>query len=164
MGQEATYALQQSIATIGASTDELPDLYVRESFGLFFIFAISLLRKNGRYVFLLPDTFLCSTNHKPLRNFIAREAAPLGNSQAAEQNWCRHLAGPFNGVPIRFGQHVAERDFKGLGAAATHVNMLRLKTGGRGLPDLEIGVAGKMLCGGGVNMSLQSSPAHEPSA
>lgn len=53
-----------------------PTLYVRESYGLFFVFSVSLLRNNGRYVFLLPDTFLTSRNHTPLRQFIAAQAAP----------------------------------------------------------------------------------------
>jgi adenine-specific DNA-methyltransferase len=53
-----------------------PSLYVRESFGLFFVLAIRLLKQGGRYVFLLPDTFLSSTNHKSLRRFIADHAAP----------------------------------------------------------------------------------------
>jgi hypothetical protein len=53
-----------------------PDLYVRESYGLFLAFALSRLRPNGRYVFLVPDTFLASANHKPLRTFVAAQAAP----------------------------------------------------------------------------------------
>lgn len=53
-----------------------PHLYVRESFGLFFAFSISLLQPSGRYVFLVPDTFLASKNHTPLRNFICSQAAP----------------------------------------------------------------------------------------
>jgi len=52
-----------------------PHLYVRESFGLFFIFAVSRLRAKGRYVFLLPDTFLTSKNHTPLRQYICSHAA-----------------------------------------------------------------------------------------
>jgi adenine-specific DNA-methyltransferase len=53
-----------------------PTLYVRESYGLFFVFAVSRLKNDGRYVFLLPDTFLTSINHKPLRQFISSQAAP----------------------------------------------------------------------------------------
>src|ERR1700733_861869 len=53
-----------------------PHLYVRESFGLFFIFAVSQLKAKGRYVFLIPDTFLMSKNHTPLRRFICSHAAP----------------------------------------------------------------------------------------
>jgi hypothetical protein len=53
-----------------------PHLYVRESFGLFFAFSINLLRLGGRYVFLLPDTFLTSKNHTPLRKLICDRAPP----------------------------------------------------------------------------------------
>ena len=53
-----------------------PDMYVRETYGLFFHFAITQLRKGGRYCFLLPDTFLSSVSHKSLRAFICAHAAP----------------------------------------------------------------------------------------
>jgi adenine-specific DNA-methyltransferase len=53
-----------------------PGLYARESYGLFFAFAISRLREGGRYVFLLPDTFLSSVSHRPLRSFMCVQAAP----------------------------------------------------------------------------------------
>lgn len=53
-----------------------PDMYARESYGLFFAFAISCLVDEGRYSFLVPDTFLSSVNHRPLRKFICTQAAP----------------------------------------------------------------------------------------
>jgi adenine-specific DNA-methyltransferase len=53
-----------------------PNSYARESYGLFFTFAVSRLRQGGRYVFLIPDTFLSSVNHRPLRSFICSQAAP----------------------------------------------------------------------------------------
>ena len=53
-----------------------PNSYARESYGLFFTFAVSQLREGGRYVFLIPDTFLASVNHRPLRSFICSQAAP----------------------------------------------------------------------------------------
>lgn len=56
--------------------DAFPGLYARESYGLFFAFAVSRLRERGRYVFLLPDTFLSSVNHRSLRSFMCAEAAP----------------------------------------------------------------------------------------
>ena len=56
--------------------DSFPNLYARESYGLFFVFAVSRLREHGRYVFLLPDTFLSSVNHRPLRSFMCAQAAP----------------------------------------------------------------------------------------
>lgn len=51
-------------------------LYVRESYGLFFAFSLMLLKDNGRYVFLLPDTFINSIYHKPLRQFIVNYGDP----------------------------------------------------------------------------------------
>jgi hypothetical protein len=53
-----------------------PDAYARESYGLFLRFAVSRLAPGGRYVFLVPDTFLASVNHRPLRAFLGAEAAP----------------------------------------------------------------------------------------
>lgn len=47
-----------------------PHLYVRESYGLFLAFSLMTLREGGRYVFLIPDTFLNSKNHASLRRFI----------------------------------------------------------------------------------------------
>ncbi len=53
-----------------------PDLYVKESYSLFLIFSVLLLREGGRYVFIVPDSFLASTNHRSTRAFLAREARP----------------------------------------------------------------------------------------
>jgi adenine-specific DNA-methyltransferase len=53
-----------------------PSSYARESYGLFFTFAVNQLKQGGRYVFLMPDTFLSSVNHRPLRAFICKQAAP----------------------------------------------------------------------------------------
>jgi adenine-specific DNA-methyltransferase len=53
-----------------------PNLYARESYGLFLAFSLMVLRDNGRYVFLLPDTFLTSTNHSSLRRYILNFGAP----------------------------------------------------------------------------------------
>ena len=52
-----------------------PGFYARESYGLFFAFAVSQLKPGAKYVFLVPDTFLSSVNHRPLRNFMCSEAA-----------------------------------------------------------------------------------------
>lgn len=46
-------------------------IYARESYGLFLYFSLLRLRPGGRYVFLIPDTFIFSTNHRPLRRFLA---------------------------------------------------------------------------------------------
>jgi adenine-specific DNA-methyltransferase len=53
-----------------------PNLYVRESYGLFLAFSLMILGDNGRYVFLLPDTFLTSKNHASLRRYIFNVGAP----------------------------------------------------------------------------------------
>jgi adenine-specific DNA-methyltransferase len=53
-----------------------PHLYARESYGLFMYFGIQALRKHGRYVFIVPDTFLTSKNHTPLREFIISQGRP----------------------------------------------------------------------------------------
>jgi adenine-specific DNA-methyltransferase len=50
---------------------QLGNFYVRESYGLFIKFALERLRVGGRYVFVVPDTFLTSHNHTPLRRFLA---------------------------------------------------------------------------------------------
>lgn len=51
--------------------DRLGKFYVRESYGLFLRLALERLRSEGRYVFIVPDTFLTSRNHTPLREFLA---------------------------------------------------------------------------------------------
>lgn len=70
------YGLRFSIPYRREIKRRFPHLYVRESYGLFMYFAIQSLRKNGRYVFLVPDTFLTSRNHTPLREFLLKEARP----------------------------------------------------------------------------------------
>ncbi|HJT41562.1 MAG TPA: N-6 DNA methylase [Sphingobium sp.] len=54
----------------------LPDMYVRESYGLFLIFSLMKLVDGGRYVFLLPDTFLTSKNHSSLRRYLLQYGKP----------------------------------------------------------------------------------------
>ena len=49
------------------------DIYARESYGLFLYFSLRRLREGARYVFLLPDTFIFSANHRPLRAFLSVE-------------------------------------------------------------------------------------------
>lgn len=70
------YGLSFSIEYRKLLKQVYPNLYVKESYGLFFIFSISQLKEGGRYVFLIPDTFLTSKNHTPLREFICSQAAP----------------------------------------------------------------------------------------
>jgi hypothetical protein len=56
--------------------NKLGKFYVRESYALFMRFGIERLKPSGRYVFLVPDTFLTSHNHQPLRDWLLAEAAP----------------------------------------------------------------------------------------
>lgn len=53
-----------------------PDIHARESYAMFFYFTIQQLKNNGRYVFILPDSFLTSTHLRYLREFIVKTAKP----------------------------------------------------------------------------------------
>jgi len=52
-----------------------PDLYVKESATLFLAKAIESLKADGRAVFILPETFLFSHSHRPLRKRILENCA-----------------------------------------------------------------------------------------
>ncbi|WP_186327023.1 Eco57I restriction-modification methylase domain-containing protein [Pseudomonas oryzihabitans] len=54
---------------------KFPYLYLRESFSLFLCLTIMKLKQDGRYVFIIPDTFLHSFYHRPTRRFIAEHGA-----------------------------------------------------------------------------------------
>jgi adenine-specific DNA-methyltransferase len=70
------YGLRFSVDYRKRIKKRLPQAYARESYGLFMYFAIEALRQGGRYVFIVPDTFLTSRNHRPLRKFILKEGQP----------------------------------------------------------------------------------------
>lgn len=70
------YGLKMSIEYRKAIKRAHPDVYARESYGLFLHFALQLLKDGGRYVFIIPDTFIHSTNHKPLRKMLVEHGAP----------------------------------------------------------------------------------------
>lgn len=53
-----------------------PNIHARESYAMFFYFTIQQLKNNGRYVFIVPDSFLTSTNLRYLREFIVETARP----------------------------------------------------------------------------------------
>ncbi|QUM79207.1 N-6 DNA methylase [Moritella sp. 5] len=55
---------------------KLPGVYARESYGLFFYLTLKALKENGKYVFIMPDTFLTSTHLTYLRKFITENAKP----------------------------------------------------------------------------------------
>ena len=52
-----------------------PQLYARESYGLFLYFGINSLASGGRFVYIVPDTFFTSRNHMPLRQFLADQTS-----------------------------------------------------------------------------------------
>ena len=70
------YGLRFSVDYRKRIKKRLPQAYVRESYGLFMYIAIEALRQDGRYVFIVPDTFLTSRNHRPLRKFILEQGRP----------------------------------------------------------------------------------------
>lgn len=70
------YGLRFSVEYRKRIKKRLPQAYVRESYGLFMYFAIETLREGGKYVFIVPDTFLTSRNHRPLREFILKQGRP----------------------------------------------------------------------------------------
>lgn len=53
-----------------------PGIYARESYGLFLHFSLQILKGGGRYVFIIPDTFLHSAYHRSLRQVILKFGAP----------------------------------------------------------------------------------------
>ncbi len=55
-----------------------PDIYTKESYGLFLYRCIQLLKENGMLSFIIPDTYLNLRMHKALRNII------LTNTQIIE--------------------------------------------------------------------------------
>lgn len=50
-----------------------PNMYARESYGLFLYFGINSLATGGRFVYIVPDTFFTSRNHMPLRQFLVEQ-------------------------------------------------------------------------------------------
>ena len=70
------YGLRFSVEYRKRIKKRFPQVYGRESYGLFMYFAIEAMRPDGRYVFIVPDTFLTSRNHRPLRKFILEHGRP----------------------------------------------------------------------------------------
>lgn len=70
------YGLKFSLDYRKQIKNKYPEVYARESYGLFFYFAIRLLRENGSYVFIIPDSFMTSRNLSYLRKFIIYVARP----------------------------------------------------------------------------------------
>lgn len=50
-----------------------PDIYAKETYGIFLVRAMEMLRPNGRLVFIVPDTFLTLHMHEGLRNRLLSE-------------------------------------------------------------------------------------------
>lgn len=70
------YGLKFSKDFRRALKEKLPGFYVRESYGLFLKLSLERLVDDGRYVFIVPDTFLSSNNHLPLRKFLVEQFSP----------------------------------------------------------------------------------------
>ena len=64
------YGLKFSVPYRKAIKKKYPRLYARESYGLFMVFGLQCLKEGGRFVFIVPDTFLTSRNHRPLRQML----------------------------------------------------------------------------------------------
>ena len=64
------YGLKFSLSYRKAIKVKYPGLYARESYGLFMVFGLQCLKEGGRLVYIVPDTFLTSTNHRSLRYFL----------------------------------------------------------------------------------------------
>ena len=61
------YGLKFSVSYRKTIKTKYPGLYARESYGLFMVFGLRCLKEGGRFVFIVPDTFLTSRNHRSLR-------------------------------------------------------------------------------------------------
>ncbi|PID47344.1 MAG: SAM-dependent methyltransferase [Proteobacteria bacterium] len=51
---------------------DYPDFYTKETYGLFLIRAMELLKPNGRLVFIIPDTYLTLHMHEGLRKSLLK--------------------------------------------------------------------------------------------
>lgn len=50
-----------------------PEIYAKETYGLFLVRAMEMLKENGRLVFIIPDTFLTLHMHEGLRKKLLEE-------------------------------------------------------------------------------------------
>lgn len=64
------YGAYQSIDKRNHLKSVYPDLYAKETYGIFLIHSLRMLKKNGRVVFIIPDTYLNLHMHKGLRERI----------------------------------------------------------------------------------------------
>lgn len=56
--------------------EKLPHIYVKESYSLFLYMSLMQLKNKGRYVFLIPDSFLTNHRHASIREFLVNHARP----------------------------------------------------------------------------------------
>ena len=68
------YGLRFSVPYRKSIKSKFPGVYARESYGLFMMFGLQCLKEKGRFVFIVPDTFLTSRNHRHLRIFLRDNA------------------------------------------------------------------------------------------
>jgi hypothetical protein len=131
------YGLKYSLDYRKKIKQALPGFYARESYGLFIRWAIPCLKDGGRFVFIVPDTFLTSTNHRPLRDFLVKEvtlthlvqfdseqfesihfgygqlcilAGLKGTSPKLKLKWLQGGAGPLNLGAFRTATSVSQSD------------------------------------------------------
>lgn len=64
------YGAYQSLEKRKQLKKDYPQLYAKETYGIFLIKAIKLLKNNGRLVFIIPDTYLTLHMHEGLRKEI----------------------------------------------------------------------------------------------
>ena len=68
------YGAWQTPARRAQLKKRFPGLYVRETYGVFLIHCLNLLKTGGRLVFIIPDTFLWLNRHEPLRRILFSNA------------------------------------------------------------------------------------------
>lgn len=106
-----------------------PDLYVRETYGLFLYQCTRLLREGGILVFIIPDTFLNLHMHRKLREFL------LTNSRIKEI--CLFPSSFFPGVNFGYSNLCIITLEKCGSRQESLTNRLKVITGLRSVDDLE---------------------------
>ena len=54
---------------------QFPGIYVGDTYGVFLVHCLNLLKSGGRLVFIIPDTFLWLNRHEPLRRMLLTESS-----------------------------------------------------------------------------------------
>lgn len=64
------YGVWQSVERRNELKNKYPNCYVKESYTMFMIRCLNLLKNNGKLSFIIPDTFLYLHRHEKLRKFL----------------------------------------------------------------------------------------------